>query len=76
MRPHRGPRGVQLVYADGSRRFVPRTGALTVGEATKLLKTYDMAIYRLMGQKKISVRNGDQGFLARISVASLAALKG
>ena len=71
MRPHRGRRGVLLRYADGSRRFVAHNGVLTVGEATKLLKTHQMAIYRLAERKKLVMRNSEHGF-ARVRVASMA----
>lgn len=71
MRPHRGPRAVELRYADGSRRVVSHQGSLTLREAAKLLKTYEMAIYRLADRGKVKVLNGDEGF-ARIMVASLS----
>jgi hypothetical protein len=73
MRPHRGPRGVELRYADGSRRFVPRHGNLTVGEAARLLKTYEVAIYRLGAKGRVAIRNGHQSY-AQVSVASLSRL--
>jgi hypothetical protein len=73
MRPHRGPRKVALRYADGSQRVVAHDGTLTVGEAAKLLKTYQLSIYRLGQRGKIAIENGDRSF-ARVSVASLAAM--
>jgi len=70
MRPHRGRRGVELRYADGSRRFVGHNGILTLGEAAKLLKTYPLAITRMGERDKITIRNGHDSF-ARVSVSSL-----
>ena len=64
---------MELRYADGSRRLIPHGGSVTVREAAKLLKTYELAIHRLAERRKIRILNGAEGF-ARVPVASLLRL--
>ena len=64
--------GIELCYSSGEPRWVPPDGALTVGQASRLLGILPLTIYRLSARGILRFR--DRAGVATVSLAELRRL--
>lgn len=73
-----GNNGVLVIYrgptGTDTRRFEPPSGFLTIPETCKLLKIYDVMLYRLRDMGRLQVRR--RGGLALVSVREALRIRG